>query len=326
MRPKLLPLAGKKSVGLSRCLQCNRRRNPVLRVSPTKINPGLPCWFWFLNGYGSSGSHLSPRGLYLSNRPLSIALIVICLRKSHNRQPARTSLGISCISIMAAVPPSSWSTNHERGHSVHRTGDGERVSSHNMASIRDSEESRAPPTIPRAFEAMLKTRTETGDIGLFSFKPSRVPQPLNTPRRIGGTYGDSLSQKSRNFQPYGATGVDDRRRLPSYARDASSEVISMYETASQKSSNQMFDDPDYRSHSMTQAYSTYSLSNHRSYASLRSQPEGNALFQRPRSPFAYPTRLKRPGFRPSSPAQADGGGVDYSRRAEIERIPHVSSL
>lgn len=50
------------------------------------------------------------------------------------------------------------------------------------------------------------------------------------------------------------------------------------------------------------------------------------MLQRPRSPFAYPTRLKRPGFRPSSPALTDGGGVDYRRRAEIDRTPYVSQF
>ncbi|PBP24693.1 hypothetical protein BUE80_DR004449 [Diplocarpon rosae] len=77
---------------------------------------------------------------------------------------------------------------------------------------------------------------------------------------------------------------------------------------------------------MTQtSYSSYTLSNHRSYASLRSQADGSNPVQRPRSPFAYPARLKRPGFRPSSPALTDGGLIDYSRRAEIERIPQHGS-
>lgn len=94
----------------------------------------------------------------------------------------------------------------------------------------------------------------------------------------------------------------------------------MYETASQKSASRLFNDPDYRSYSMTQtSYSAYTLSNHRSYASLRSQQDGSGHLQRPRSPFAYPARLRRPGFRPSSPALTDGGIVDYSRRAEIDR-------
>ena len=191
-----------------------------------------------------------------------------------------------------------------------------------------TDESRAPHDLPRAFQGMLKTTTETGDIGMFSIRPSRVPQPLNTPRRVGASYQENVAQKPRsNFQPYGLRNVDDRRRLPSYTRDASSEVMSMYETASQNSASRMFDDPDYRSYSMTQtSYSSYTLSNHRSYASLKSQPDANGLLQRPRSPFAYPTRLKRPGFRPSSPALIDGGAVDYSRRAEIDRAPHVSRI
>lgn len=99
----------------------------------------------------------------------------------------------------------------------------------------------------------------------------------------------------------------------------------MYETASQKSGGRVFDEPDCRSYSMTQtSYSSYTLSNHRSYASLRSQPEITGQLQRARSPFAYPARLKPPGFRPSSPALTDGGVIDYSRRTEIERGSQVS--
>jgi hypothetical protein len=204
----------------------------------------------------------------------------------------------------------------------------ERDSRYNGPDLRGSDENRLPATLPRAFEGMLKTATETGDIGIFSIKPSRVPQPLSTPRRIGASYNDNGLQKSRQtFQPFGVPNVDDRRRLPSYARDATPDVISMYETASQKSASRVFDDADYRSYSITQAsYSAYTLSNHRSYASLRSQQDSNGLLQRPRSPFAYPARLKRPGFHPSSPALTDGGLIDYSRRAEIDRTPYVSSL
>lgn len=199
-------------------------------------------------------------------------------------------------------------------HNVKGNGNGDR-SSH-------LEENRSPATVmPKSFQGMLRNTTETGDIGMFSIKPSRIPQALNSPRSNSMSCVENMQKHRHNFQPYGVPIVDDRRRLPSYNRDITSEVIALYESPNQRPENRP-EDSDYRSYSMTQA-SSYTLSNHRSFASLRSQQEGNALLQRPRSPFAYPTRLRRPGVRPSSPALTDGGLVDYSRRAEIERLPYV---
>ncbi|TGO52282.1 hypothetical protein BCON_0144g00190 [Botryotinia convoluta] len=249
---------------------------------------------------------------------------------------------------MATVPPGKQPINRERGFSGVSVGSGingslspsginpmrqrassDKSSTRNGASIRSFQDSINQPSLPKGFESMLKTTTETGDIGLFSIKPSRLPQTSNAlPRRSNGGYRENDLQRSRpTFSPYGVPVVDDRRRLPSYTRKGSSGVKSLYDSASVNSvnsSNRGFEDPDYRSYSMTQttSQSPYTLSNQRSYASLRSQQDGSALVQRPRSPFAYPTRLKRPGFRPSSPALTDGGGIDYSRRAEIDRIPY----
>ncbi|CAD6445832.1 396d5f3f-0249-4d50-badf-5ad9e5184062 [Sclerotinia trifoliorum] len=247
---------------------------------------------------------------------------------------------------MATVPPGKQPLSRERGYSGISTGNGsigpsgmnplrprasiDKASIRNGSSIRTFQDSSTPPSLPKGFEGMLKTTTETGDIGLFSIKPSRLPQSSNTlPRRSNGGYRDHdpLQRPRPIFQTYGAPIVDDRRRLPSYTRKGSSGIKSLYDSSSVKSvnsSNRGFEDPDYRSYSMTQtaSNSAYTLSNQRSYASLRSQQDGAVLVQRPRSPFAYPTRLRRPGFRPSSPALTDGGGVDYSRRAEIDRIPY----
>jgi hypothetical protein len=231
---------------------------------------------------------------------------------------------------MATLEPATRTASRERGHSSNYSKlsptEDERDPATKRGAIRNPDENQNHPAMPKGLGGMLKTTTETGDIGLFSIKPSRVPLPVNSPRRVSAPYSDNGMRRPRQFQPYGVPNIDDRRRLPSYARDSSSEVISMYETASQKSAGRGFDDPDYRSYSMTQTYSSYSLSNHRSYASLRSQPDAGRLLQRPRSPFAYPTRLKRPGFRPSSPAMTDGGAIDYSRRAEIDRTTYVSTF
>ncbi|TEY38777.1 hypothetical protein BOTCAL_0476g00040 [Botryotinia calthae] len=242
------------------------------------------------------------------------------------KQPLNRERGLSGVSvgndINGSLGPSGMNSMRQRASS-------DKAPTRNGASLRSFQDSTNQPSLPKGFESMLKTTTETGDIGLFSIKPSRLPQTSNAlPRRSNGGYRENDPQRPRpTFSPYGVPVVDDRRRLPSYTRKGSSGVRSLYDSASVNSvnsSNRGFEDPDYRSYSMTQAasQSTYTLSNQRSYASLRSQQDGPALVQRPRSPFAYPTRLRRPGFRPSSPALTDGGGVDYSRRAEINRIPY----
>lgn len=57
------------------------------------------------------------------------------------------------------------------------------------------------------------------------------------------------------------------------------------------------------------------LSNYRSLSSLRGAPR--EAYPRPRSPFHYPTRLKRPGYRPISPALSDVTGSQPSRYLHV---------
>lgn len=101
-------------------------------------------------------------------------------------------------------------------------------------------------------------------------------------------------------------------------------VARMYNsTGSSEGRSKLLSPNGYRSMSMNHVTtSPYSIRNYPSNPSLTSNHE-RALLQRPRSPFAYPARLKRPGFRPSSPALTDDGSVDYSRRAEIDRASEV---
>jgi hypothetical protein len=219
----------------------------------------------------------------------------------------------------------SHSAGHENPHGGCSPGRNSKIQSNDgryKSFTAATGENRAPMSFPTALNSMLKTTTETSDIEQSSIKPSRLPPS----RKVISTRSDYRPQQS--FQlPNGQQAFDDRRRLPSYARDATSEIVSLYETASQKASSspRVFETPDHRSYSMTQtSYSSNALSNHRSYASLRSQPE-LGLSPRPRSPFLYPARLKRLGFRPSSPILTEGGRVDSSQNAELERTPYVSN-
>ncbi|KFY44841.1 hypothetical protein V495_03245 [Pseudogymnoascus sp. VKM F-4514 (FW-929)] len=190
-------------------------------------------------------------------------------------------------------------------------------------------ENNSPLLLPSGLNSMLKNTTETGDIGIFSIKPSRLPRHPAITRAAGRTRSNGGNYRRGETQlPYHGprvfslpSTIDDRSRLSSYGRDATSEIASLYEVSSQKSSesSKVVEDQDRRSYSMTlSSFSGYRLANPHSSTSLSSQIDQNEA-QRPRSSFQYPARLKRPGFRPSSPALTDGGAVDYSRRVEIQR-------
>ncbi|KAI1142970.1 hypothetical protein F5Y05DRAFT_420818 [Hypoxylon sp. FL0543] len=175
---------------------------------------------------------------------------------------------------------------------------------------------------PGALESMLKTTTETGDIGIFSIRPVPIsPQRKNTLSGIGQQYLSPRSSMNELHHGNNAT-------KPSSYRDTTSEIISMYGSESHKSATSTLtptssEEVGQRSYSMT-TYGSRHLSHHRSTTTLQSQLSGGTL-QRPRSPFPYPTRLKRPGVRPASPALTEGGRIDYSRMVEIDRTSYRTS-
>lgn len=186
---------------------------------------------------------------------------------------------------------------------------------------------------PGPLESMLKKTTETGDIGIFSIRPPRPPTvhlasvANYAPPRSRSTFAEpSVPRPAIRVGGGDPIWRDDRRRLPSY-RDTASEIISMYGSESQGSASSSlsmpFDEPGRRSYSMTSC-SSRPLPHQRSNGTLQSQGSGCLLLQRPRSPFPYPTRLKRPGVRPSSPAVTENGRFDYSRMVGIDRVSSVS--
>ncbi|KAK4447650.1 hypothetical protein QBC34DRAFT_302778, partial [Podospora aff. communis PSN243] len=181
---------------------------------------------------------------------------------------------------------------------------------------------------PGPLESMLKTTTETGGIGPFSIQPLRPPiRPPATykgPSRVRTGFNEpNLSRLPNRSGANGSVPRGDRRR-PSSHRDTASEIISMYGSDSQRSASSTltppFDDGAQRSCSMTSCSSRV-LPYQKPDRVLQDSTNQNSL-QRPRSPFPYPTRLKRPGVRPSSPALTDHG-IDYSRMVRIDRVSHV---
>ncbi|ODA77362.1 hypothetical protein RJ55_06990 [Drechmeria coniospora] len=168
---------------------------------------------------------------------------------------------------------------------------------------------------------MLKTTTETGDIGLFSIKAGVSPATYSHPPRKRLHLADAGPLPLPRARLYDdANYPDDYRRFRSY-RDTTSEIISLYGSDNQQywlqASPPLFLDEFPRSYSLTPC-SSRQMPFQKFSGTLQSH--ANAGLQRPRSPFPYPTRLKRPGVRPASPALAENGGIDYSRMVELDRV------
>jgi hypothetical protein len=185
------------------------------------------------------------------------------------------------------------------------------------------------PALPLPHHNTLKTTVEAGDVGSLSFKQSRLPHPVAriSPRKYRSTFdvaptGDiALAPPIPDLGPYAAAQGEAAASWGMNMSTASS-IISMYGRDSPNNPRTAFrqtSEQEYRSLSMTQGpFTPTSLSNHRSFSSLRdSRVLGTPA--RPRSPFTYPTRLKRPGFKPPSPTSSDVGGADNRNAARLER-------
>lgn len=189
-----------------------------------------------------------------------------------------------------------------------------------------SQNSSLPPS-PGLLVSMLKTTTEMGDVRTFPMQqrpvtPTAYHQlPRSRPELVAATPPPNYTPKRSENYYY----ADDPRPFRSY-RDTTSEIISLYAYDNQPSyfgsASPMLDDACHRSYSIA-TNSSRRLPSSKTSAIMQSHSSGGEL-QRPRSPFPYPTRLKRPGVRPASPAVADNGCVDYSRMIGLDRVSQVS--
>lgn len=185
---------------------------------------------------------------------------------------------------------------------------------------------------PDPLQSMLKTTTEIGDVGGLALRPSRIPHPVRSDysRRPDGFNGlanhhdHGFRRRRSRYQVHperrpGALLASKGKVLSRSASIHGGDCSTPSPTTSQNLSNY---DHKYenRSYSLTQSSRTsYSLSNYPSNASLNDFGEPHLV--RPRSPFAYPTRLKRPGFRPSSPAFSQYNGSDLRVTNGLDRGP-----
>lgn len=159
---------------------------------------------------------------------------------------------------------------------------------------------------PSSIQSMLRNTTETGNVGQFSIKPARVPPSLPRPSRARAT-------PSKQRQPgacYNRHEDSNVRHNPLlFRQETIASNVSEFQTQISRPHRGPARSPsieDYRSYSTTKSsYASHSLTTRHPYVNGgHGGPEGPQNL-RPRSPFAYPTRLKRPGYRPSSPALSE---------------------
>ena len=190
-----------------------------------------------------------------------------------------------------------------------------------------------PDTLAAGVHTMLRTTTELGDVGSPLFTGSRIPRAIqNLPRFSHRSSGTSsrlssssshtqagLHKRGSNHHAWPSASSGPRQSLNGNSHGNGSgngnvlpanadgmPIGHLHHHASSPLIPSAYMPPGGRSMSLTHAVQPpYLLSNHRSYNSLRS----NDPVLRPRSPYHYPTRLKRPGYRSPSPAFSDASGV-----------------
>ena len=148
---------------------------------------------------------------------------------------------------------------------------------------------------PSSISSMLRNTTETGDIGHFSIKPTPTRgNKQNTPGFLS-TEPDVPHHQLGSREKKGNQELVPVGSLPRSSRRAASSPMSFHQSENgrpfQHGRRHVSDADSHPSDVLKTSSNDHSMSHHRSYADLRSQPL-----------FSYPTRLKRPGYRPSSPA------------------------
>lgn len=174
---------------------------------------------------------------------------------------------------------------------------------------------------PSSIQSMLRNTTETGDVGQFSIKSSRVPTAVPRPSPASSSKVRNRSSKLRQPPPY-YNGNDGYDGPHNYVLSRNGSGSSRHSQRPFRAPNQAPSFEDYHTFSMTQSsYTSHSLTHRHPYANADHYSRTDSQDIRPRSPFAYPTRLRRPGYRPSSPALSELSRSHIQRNPGLQRIP-----
>ncbi|KAI4184684.1 MAG: hypothetical protein L6R41_004586 [Letrouitia leprolyta] len=218
--------------------------------------------------------------------------------------------------MSAMAPLTELSVNRPaRMKQVNHNGTSE-ISGKGQPSSSLPENSASSLPTASAIQSMLKNTTELGDAGQFATVSTKIPRYKMSTRVHTKQQLHNPSRRSR-AEPAIGSHTPQRRyhRNPSHPRDCS-----LYDNQSLRTigGHSLISDSQYqRSDSITRSSNTSRrVSVHRSLLSIRPYER---VGPRPRSPYAYPSRLKRPGYRPSSPGYGEMNVSDNAAHASLHR-------
>lgn len=188
---------------------------------------------------------------------------------------------------------------------------------------------------PRAIRSMLRTTTETGDIGQFSVKPSRLPRTasrLALARPRSASFDPSLAglRHPHSTPQQGRARRQGPRQMRSFTNlprpdTIRSNLTSSYTHNPRPSMRASRPYPHGIEGLASPSAGSRSLYSHRSLMTLRSQHDYRSMHSN--SPGGLATHMRRPGHRAPSPAFSDWPGhgprfrPPYSRAGSLASSP-----
>ena len=171
---------------------------------------------------------------------------------------------------------------------------------------------------PASIQSMLRNGTEVGDVGELAFNPNRRPSPSQlSPSTLPSSVPSSASKRTYRYRgeayldpnennmshgipPYPASRGMDDGPSPSFTnRNRSQSSTGAQPRGQSKGPN---NENGRSSAIMHRSSAARSVPRYPSHINGHLRSQGDPRGMRPRSPLVYPTRLKRPGYRPSSPS------------------------
>ena len=197
------------------------------------------------------------------------------------------------------------------------------------SSLQNGDDSSHYPPKLSPIQGMLKTTTELGDEGQFSVKPLRVPPSTLQLSPAPSIKSRKTPRRRRHLPPYNKVhgGFDVPYNAESPRQGSIASINSGFPIRDSSRSHQGSLIEEYRSASATQkSEHNNDLTRRQYFANGQYHSRGDASSFRPRSPYAYPTRLKRPSHRPSSPAVSDLHRTMTSYTQGLSREPSIRTM